>query len=223
MSTFDHSGIVLLSVHPFTVFIQVSVTSCRICASARLTDLYLWNVLTKPRFGDFTSTEEVPMVTRCLGLVLVGVDGGRGSCRVSGVLSLWPVFLAFCWILIGSLMFGSSSAQWTRRSRRVQDRFPGCWVRMWLWSLVVEENLLPHSEHRNPDSERGEDEAMPGGGEEDEVMVSGSVACIWRWAFRSETLLNLRPHSSHSDQTLRRFFCTGRDKFNSYKQKSMKL
>jgi len=49
-----------------------------------------------------------------------------------------------------------------------QDRFSGCWVRMWLWRRVDEENLLPHSEQRS-----GEALAV-GGDEGDDVSAAAS-------------------------------------------------
>lgn len=122
----------------------------------------------------------------------------------SGLVSvLWLVGLS--WSSIGVFVSSdvSSSAQVSRSVvAQVQDRLAGCWVRMWLWRRVTEENLFPHSEQRNA-------EPLLGGDEGEEVSAAAlSAACVWRWALRSNTRLNLRPHSSHSDQTLRRFFCT---------------
>lgn len=58
------------------------------------------------------------------------------------------------------------------RSRRVQDRFPGCWVRMWLLRRATVENFLPHSEQRG-----GESEGVPSGGENaDDVSAAAFSA-----------------------------------------------
>ena len=54
-------------------------------------------------------------------------------------------------------------------ARRVQDRLPGCWVRMWLWRRVAEENLFPQSEHRNTEA------VAPGGDEGDEVSAAAAA------------------------------------------------
>lgn len=94
----------------------------------------------------------------------------------------------------------------------VQTRWlaPGpvqCWARMWLWRRVAEENLLPHCEQRSAKA------VLLGGDEGDDVsMAALSAMWVWRWALRRDIRLNLRPHSSHSDQTLRLFFCTNTDR-----------
>lgn len=92
--------------------------------------------------------------------------------------------------------------RWPAPSRRVQ-----CWVRMWLWRRVAEENLFPHCEQRSAKA------LLLGGDDGDDAsMAAFSAMWVWRWALRRDIRLNLRPHSSHSDQTLRLFFCTNTDR-----------
>lgn len=83
-----------------------------------------------------------------------------------------------------------------------------CCVRTWLWRRVAEENLFPHCEQRSANV------VLLGGEEGDGVSVAAAAVAafsetwVWRWALRRDIRLNLRPHSSHSDHTLRLFFCT---------------
>lgn len=80
-----------------------------------------------------------------------------------------------------------------------------CCVRTWLWRRVAEENLFPHCEQRSANV------LLLGGDEGDGVSAAAaafSATWVWRWALRRDIRLNLRPHSSHSDHTLRLFFCT---------------
>lgn len=118
-----------------------------------------------------------------------------------GFWSLDPLLLVifFC---SGLLKF-----HWLPPSCQAQDLCPGCWVRTWLWSRVAEENLFPQSEQR-----RAEVEPLGGDDGEEVSAAAFSAMWVWRWAFRRDIRLNLRPHSSHSDQTLRLFFCTQEEK-----------
>lgn len=132
----------------------------------------------------------------------------------TGLRSCWvPFVVSGLWFWSSLQACGSSSGSALRfllslcrtllklQSRRVLDPVQ-CWVRMWLWRRVAEENLFPHSEQRSA-------EALPAGGEEGDAASAAvfSAAWVWRWAFRRDIRLNLRPHSSHSDQTRRLFFC----------------
>ena len=85
--------------------------------------------------------------------------------------------LSFCLTVDAFVSLDDPVSGSTQEIRRVQDRLPGCWVRMWLWRRVAEENLFPHSRQHSAAAAAA---AAGGDGGEDVSATVFSATWVWR-------------------------------------------